>query len=270
MTFGTTPRLMGIVNVTPDSFSDGGQWATVDGALEQALRLADAGADILDIGGESTRPGSDPVSAEEECRRVIPVVERLAARCPVPISVDTSKAEVAARALAAGAAIVNDVTALAGDPEMLKVCAQSACGVVIMHMQGRPKTMQANPQYDDVVSEISAYLAGRLRVLQSAGIPRDRVAVDPGIGFGKTASHNLEILSNVAALHRLGCPVLIGHSRKRFLQKVLGRPVEEVTAGTIGVAIALAEQGAQILRIHDVAAVRDALVAWDAVRSRVL
>jgi dihydropteroate synthase len=268
MHFGPAPKLMGIVNVTPDSFSDGGRWATVDRAVEHALQLVEQGADMVDVGGESTRPGSDPVPADEECRRVLPVIERVAGSCTVPVSIDTSKAEVAERALGAGAAIVNDVTALTGDMRMLDVCARSACGVVVMHMQGRPKTMQANPQYTDVVREVCDYLSERVRILEQAGISGERVVIDPGIGFGKTAAHNLELLSNIGALHRVGSPVLIGHSRKKFLQKVLGRPVEEVTAGTIGVAIAVAGQGVQILRVHDVAAVRDALMAWDAVRSR--
>jgi dihydropteroate synthase len=266
--FAATPRLMGIVNVTPDSFSDGGRWETTDLAVEHALQLVAEGADLIDIGGESTRPGSDPVTVEEECRRILPVIERLAACCRVPISIDTSKSEVARRSLEAGAAIVNDVTGLSGDSRMLEVCARSSCGVVVMHMQGRPKTMQTDPQYEDVVKEVRDYLGQRIQALADAGISKERVVIDPGIGFGKTAAHNLEILSNLAALRPLGCPILIGHSRKKFLQKVLERPVEEVTAGTIGVAIAVAEQGAQILRIHDVQAVRDALVAWSAVRSR--
>jgi dihydropteroate synthase len=257
---------MGILNVTPDSFSDGGQWATVDAAVERGLELVAEGADILDVGGESTRPGSDPVPADEELRRVIPVIERLSKRTAIALSVDTSKAEVAQRALEAGAAIVNDISGLGGDPDMAGVCAASDCGIVLMHMQGTPQTMQRDPQYEDVVREVRDYLARRLEDLAGRGIAPERIVLDPGVGFGKTAAHNLELLQNVAEFHALGRPVLIGHSRKKFLQKVLGRPVEERLAGTIGVAIAVAALGAEILRVHDVQAVRDALVAWQAVR----
>jgi dihydropteroate synthase len=258
-------RLMGILNVTPDSFSDGGRWISRSAAVEHAWRLVSDGADILDVGGESTRPGSLPVEPVEQLRRILPVLEDLAGRLPVPISIDTSSGLVAREALAAGAQVVNDVTALTGDPEMLNVCAAAKCGVILMHMQGTPQTMQLAPRYDDVVREVAHYLQTRIQELVVRGIAADRIMVDPGIGFGKTAAHNLELLSHIAALKSTGRPVLIGHSRKRFLQKVLGRPIEEATFGTIGVAIAVAQQGADLIRVHDVRAVKDALVAWQAV-----
>ena len=262
------PLLMGILNVTPDSFSDGDRYTRIDAALAQADVLVSEGADILDIGGESTRPGAAPVSLEDELDRVIPAVRALASRVQVLISVDTSKAEVARQAIDAGAHIVNDVTGLA-DPEMPRVCAAGQVGVVCMHMQGSPQTMQLNPQYDDAVAEIARYLAGRLADLESQGIPRERVVLDPGIGFGKTAGHNLQILSHIEQFRALGRPVLIGHSRKRFLAKVLGRPVNEPTFGTVGVSLACAAQGADILRLHEIAPTRDCLLAWQAILARV-
>jgi len=263
---GAFPKLMGIVNVTPDSFSDGGRWNSVQAAVDQALKLAEDGADVLDIGGESTRPFSEPVSEAEELRRVIPVIEQLATRTTVPISIDTMKAAVAREALAAGAVIVNDVSGLAFDSQMGDVCAASTCGVILMHMQGTPQTMQIDPQYQDVVREVSDSLNRRVDELVACGIARERMMVDPGIGFGKTARHNLELLSHVAALREMS-PVLIGHSRKGFLKKLLGRNVDERLAGTIGVSIALAEQQADMLRVHDVSAVRDALRGWQMIRS---
>ncbi len=260
------PLLMGIVNVTPDSFSDGGQNLQVDRAVEHALQLEADGADILDLGAESTRPGAAPVPLETELARLLPVVERLAGRVKVPLSIDTYKAEVARQALAHGAKIVNDISGLQFDPEMLAVVAAAKAGVVCMHIQGTPQTMQENPHYEAVVPEIVQYFEERLQVMQAAGISPGQVVFDPGIGFGKTAEHNLEILSGIAALQSLGRPLLIGHSRKGFLKRVLGRTVDERLSGTIGVSIALAEQGAEILRVHDVAAMRDALLAWRTVR----
>lgn len=259
---GSFPRLMGIVNVTPDSFSDGGLWSTPDAAVAHALELVQQGADVLDVGGESTRPGAAPVDVDEELRRVIPVIQRLADLTAVPISIDTMKAAVAREALAAGATIVNDVSALTFDPRMPEVCAASDCGIILMHMQGTPQTMQLEPRYDDAVREIRDYLQQRCAVLEQAGIDPLRIMVDPGIGFGKTARHNLEILSQVSAFRDFGRPVLIGHSRKRFLGKLIGRKVDERLAGSIGVSIALAQQHADMLRVHDVAAIRDALTAW--------
>ena len=256
---------MGILNVTPDSFSDGGRTFQTRAAVDWGLQLVDQGADILDVGGESTRPGAAPVPLDEELRRVLPVVEQLAHQTDVPISIDTTKAEVARRAIEAGASIVNDVSGLRFDEQMAAVCAESGVGVVCMHMKGTPQTMQIDPRYDDVVAEISDYFEERLAALQQRGIPPERVVVDPGIGFGKTAEHNLTILKNVARFRESGRPVLIGHSRKRFLKALLGRPVDARTAATIGVAIALAGQGVDILRVHDVRAVRDALLAWEAI-----
>lgn len=259
---GKTPKLMGIVNVTPDSFSDGGSWLAKEAAVEHALELVEQGADILDIGGESTRPGAEPVPIDEELRRVIPVIEALSQQTQVPISIDTMKAQVAKESIQAGAVIVNDVTACTFDAEMPVVVADSDCGVIIMHMLGTPQTMQNEPTYEDCVGEIHQYLNTRADTLVEMGVGEERIMYDPGIGFGKTADHNLELLSSISQL-RERRPVLIGHSRKRFLAKVIGRPVEERLAGTIGVSVALAQQGADILRVHDVAAVRDAITAFE-------
>ena len=266
---GAFPKIMGIVNVTPDSFSDGGQFAAADAAVAHALELVEEGADILDIGGESTRPGAAPVALDEELNRVLPVIEKVARRTDVPISIDTTKAEVARQAIDLGAQIVNDISGLRFDPEMATVCRLNRCGIVCMHILGTPQTMQDNPQYRDVVGEISGYFSERLTALEQAGIERNRVVLDPGVGFGKTAGHSLEILSHIADFRRLGRPVLIGHSRKGFLKSLLGRPVEERSSGTIGVSVAVAMQHADILRVHDVRAVRDALTAWDIIRQQI-
>ena len=262
------PLLMGILNVTPDSFSDGGQFPLVENAIARALQMEADGADIIDIGGESTRPGAEPVMLEEELRRTIPVIRELATRVRTPISIDTTKAEVARQALEAGAEIVNDISGLTFDPEMLEVCRLHDAGICLMHIQGTPQTMQQNPTYVDVVQEVIDFLQQQVDRCLMAGILPERMCVDPGIGFGKTAEHNLQLLKSVSRLQRdLQRPVLIGHSRKRFLSKILGRSVDERESGTIGVSIALAEQGVDILRIHDVRSVRDAIVAWDTVRS---
>lgn len=266
---GDQPRVMGIVNVTPDSFSDGGQYVAADDAVRHARALIDQGADLLDVGGESTRPGASPVSVNEEADRVLPVISALAGECPVPISIDTTKAEVAQAALAAGARIVNDISGLTFDSEMVDVCRRFDAGVICMHIRGTPQTMQDDPTYDDVVAEVCQWLAQRLQSLESQGIVSERIVLDPGIGFGKTAEHNLELLSNIERLRGLGRPVLIGHSRKRFLARVLGRPLDERTYGTVGVAAALAAQATDLIRVHDVRATRDALQAWHAVMSRV-
>lgn len=259
------PRIFGIVNVTPDSFSDGGAFLDPARAVEHALKLADDGADILDIGGESTRPGSDAVSETDELRRVIPVLERLAALTAVPLSIDTNKAAVARAALRAGASIVNDISGLTFDPAMIDVCRDSDCGVVVMHIQGTPKTMQADPRYDDVVAEVSGYLNQRVADLAAAGIAHERILLDPGIGFGKTPRHNLDLLAHLARLQREGRPILIGHSRKRFIAKIVGHPLDEREAGTLGISLAAAQLGADYLRVHDVRQTRDALAAWSAV-----
>lgn len=261
-TLGDRPRIMGIVNVTPDSFSDGGAWFDPDAAVAHALELVAQGADILDIGGESTRPGANPVAVDDELKRVIPVIRKLAAQIDIPISIDTMKSTVAQAAIDAGAQIINDVSAFTHDERMTDVALTSDCGIILMHMQGTPQTMQQEPCYNDVLGEVRDYLLQRVQDLSDRGISPGRIVLDPGIGFGKTAAHNLTLLRNVASFRETGQPVLIGHSRKRFLQKILGRPVEERLAGTIGVSIALAQQHADILRVHDVAAVKDAIAAW--------
>ena len=260
------PRLMGILNVTPDSFSDGGLHDTVQPAVDHGLKLIEDGADIIDIGGESTRPGADAVSLAEELKRTIPVIEGLVSQTDIPISIDTTKAKVAKEAIDAGAMIVNDISGLTFDPDMLAVCAETKAAVVCMHIKGTPQNMQDDPTYDDCVAEVCNFLSERMQAIQSAGIEANRICIDPGIGFGKTAAHNLELLHNIAALHALNRPVLIGHSRKRFLSKILGRSVEERLAGTVGVSIALARNNVDYIRVHDVRAVKDAMLAWNAAK----
>lgn len=245
------PLLMGIVNVTPDSFSDGGRYLDADLAIEHAMQLVADGANILDIGGQSTRPGSEPIPAEEQIRRTEPVIRRLRKLTDVPISIDTDLPSVARSALDAGAQIVNDITGFA-DPEMMELVAQEGCGVCAMHMQGTPRTMQNRPQYDDVLHEVCDFLAERRDALMQAGVKPDQISLDPGIGFGKTVEDNLKLLGGVARLRELGCPVLIGHSRKRFIGHILHDDSADRDAGTIGVSVALALQGCEILRIHDV------------------
>jgi dihydropteroate synthase len=256
---------MGVVNVTPDSFSDGGKFCDADAAVAHALRLVDEGADVLDVGGESTRPYSTPVTVDEELRRVIPVVERIAQRTAVPVSIDTSKAVVAREAVAAGAQIINDVTGLQGDAEMLRVARETGAAVVAMHMRGTPQTMQDDPRYDDVVAEIHEYLRRRRDWLLEAGIERERIALDPGIGFGKTHEHNMTLSASCGQFLDLGCPLLVGHSRKGFIGKLLGGGDVDRTFGTLGVSLGLALQGVHLLRVHDVAATRQALVLFGAV-----
>jgi len=261
------PLVMGIVNVTPDSFSDGGLFTTVDGAVAHGLKLMADGADLLDIGGESSRPGATPVPLEEELGRVLPVVERLAAQSSIPLSIDTYKAEVARQCLARGAHIINDITALTGDPDMAEVVRQGGAGVILMHMQGTPSTMQVNPQYADVVSEIIRYFEARLRELADCGIPSDRLVLDPGIGFGKMAKHNLEILARLEEFQALGRPLCLGVSRKGFLGKMLQRPIHQRLAGSLAAAcFAVSRGAAQILRVHDVAETRDVVQVLQAIR----
>ncbi len=259
------PRVMGIVNVTPDSFSDVGRAMTAEGAVAHALRLVEEGADLLDLGGESSRPGAGPVPLDEELRRVVPVVEALALRVNVPISVDTTKAEVARQALQAGASIINDITAL-GDPELPRVVAETGAGVVLMHMAGTPRTMQHNPLYDDVVREVRDYLARRADEVEARGIPRARIALDPGIGFGKTLEHNLLLLRNLDQFATLGCAVLIGASRKGFLGALTGRPVHGRAMASVVSSLAAATRGAAVLRVHDVGSMVDAIKVWTALR----
>jgi dihydropteroate synthase len=253
------PLLMGIVNVTPNSFSDGGCYLEPAAAVDHALELVAQGADLIDVGGESTRPGAPPVEAAEELRRVLPVITALAGRIAAPLSIDTFKASVAREAIAAGAQIVNDVTALTGDPAMLDVALQSGCGLCAMHTPGMPQTMQSLAHYGSVVEDVLAYLRDRRDALTAAGIDPARLALDPGIGFGKTTEHNLLLLRAAGRFHELGCPLLYGVSRKRFIGEILGQPESNRTAGTIGVALALTRQGVQVLRVHDVGPVREAL-----------
>jgi dihydropteroate synthase len=258
------PRVMGIINVTPDSFSDGGLAGTVGGAVAYALHLVAEGADLLDLGGESSRPGAEPVALDEELRRVIPVVEALAPRVAVPISVDTTKAEVARQALRAGASIINDIRGLDGDPDLSHLVAEAGAGVVLMHMAGTPQTMQVDPRYDDVVREVRDDLARRIERAEASGIPRERIAIDPGIGFGKTFEHNLELLRNLDRFANLGCALLVGTSRKGFLGTLTGRPVGERATASVVSSLAAVARGANVVRVHDVGPMVDALKVWTA------
>jgi dihydropteroate synthase len=260
---------MGIVNVTPDSFSDGGRFDTTEGAVAHGLELVQEGADLLDIGGESSRPGAQPVSVEEELRRVVPVVRELRRQVSVPLSVDTTKAAVARAALEAGADVINDITALQGDAEMAAVVRDFGAGVVLMHMQGTPATMQLAPTYGDVVEEVTAFLEARLQAAADLGIAGPQVVLDPGIGFGKRVEHNLSLLAGLGRLKRLGRPVCLGVSRKGLLGKLLDRPQGQRQAGSLAAACyALAHDTAQVLRVHDVAETRDAVVLIQALLSR--
>jgi dihydropteroate synthase len=257
------PLVMGILNVTPDSFSDGGRFDSFTAAVARGLELEADGADLLDIGGESTRPGSEPVTLAEELRRVVPVVAELVKRLTIPLSVDTSKAEVARQCLNSGAEILNDVTALTGDPAMPGVCAESGCAVVLMHMQGTPQTMQANPTYGDVVDEIDHYFSERIAAATAAGIAIEKIALDPGIGFGKTQDHNLTLMANLSRFRHRGRPLVLGASRKGFLKEITGRDRPDRLAGTLAVSCYAFPQ-AEIVRVHDVAAHRDAALVYAA------
>jgi dihydropteroate synthase len=258
---GGAPRLMGIVNVTPDSFSDGGLFLDPAAAIAHGRELAAAGADLLDIGGESTRPGAPAVTGAEELERVGPVVAALTGPggAGIPVSIDTAKAAVAEAALDAGAEIVNDVTALRFDPELAGLCAKRDCTVVLMHMQGDPRTMQEDPRYRDVVDEVRAFLAERIAAAVSAGVHERRIWVDPGIGFGKTVAHNLELLRRLGELRELGRPIVIGTSRKRFLGALTGREVGDRLGGSIASNVLALRAGADVFRVHDVAELRQAL-----------
>jgi dihydropteroate synthase len=257
-------KLMGIVNVTPDSFSDGGMFLDAERAVAHGRQLEAEGADILDVGGESTRPGAEAVSAEEELRRVAPVVEGLLAG-EVAVSIDTSKLAVAEAALEAGAVIVNDVTALRAEPELAGLCAERGCDVVLMHMLGDPRTMQEDPTYDDVVDDVKAFLAGRIEFAIAEGIDEERIWADPGIGFGKTVEHNLELLRRLGELAELGRPIVVGTSRKSFIGKLTGAPVERRLGGTIASSVLAFANGAEVLRVHDVGPVREALTVAEAI-----
>jgi len=261
--------VVGVLNVTPDSFSDGGDFLDVDRAVEHARKLAQAGADIIDVGGESTRPGAEPVTVEEELRRVLPVVEQLS---DLVVSVDTTKAIVAEKSLAVGARIVNDISAMQFDSRMVKVVRDAGAGVVLMHMQGTPRTMQREPQYKDVVAEVRSFLAERIEFAEAGGLKKSQIAVDPGIGFGKTTEDNLRLLARLDEFSSLGCPLLVGTSRKSFIGKVLAerderpRAVDERlwgTAATVGWAVA---RGARILRVHDVAEMSDVVRMTEALQ----
>jgi dihydropteroate synthase len=260
---GRQPLVMGIVNVTPDSFSDGGRLPDVDAAVAHGLQLVQQGADLLDVGGESTRPGSKPVPLEEELARVLPVVAALKKQANVAISVDTSKPAVARRCLEAGAHVINDVTALGGDAAMAGVVRDFRAGAILMHMLGTPPTMQLNPIYEDVTTEVVSFLHSRLQVAETQGIDHRRLVVDPGIGFGKTTAHNLELLVRLRELQQLGRPVCLGVSRKGVIGQVLGRPVAERLAGSLtAICHALAKEAAQIVRVHDVRETHDAILLW--------
>lgn len=247
------PLIMGVVNVTPDSFADGGLFFDHDAAVQQALALVAAGADLLDIGGESTRPFSEPTLLEEELRRVLPVIERVRAQTPVPLSIDTYKSRVAQAALEAGANIINDISALRFDPDMVHLAREAGVPVILMHMQGTPKNMQTDPHYDDLIGELRAFFQERLEFALSHGLSRDFLVLDPGIGFGKTFRHNLEILNNIDAFLDLGCPLLIGPSRKAFLAHLLGgRPPAERDIGTLAALAVAVRRGAHFVRVHNV------------------
>jgi dihydropteroate synthase len=265
----TKPLVMGIVNVTPDSFSDGGRYVTIEAAVAHGLELVRQGADLLDVGGESSRPGAEPVPLEEELRRVLPVISELAAQTSVPLSVDTCKAEVARQALAAGAHVINDITALQGDPGMAEVVRTFRAGLLLMHMQGTPATMQIQPTYQDVVKEVADFLQARLQASVDVGIEAAQVVLDPGIGFGKTAEHNLRLLAHLDALQRLSRPVCLGVSRKKFLGRLLNRELDQRLAGSLGaVCHALAHHAAHILRVHDVAQTRDVVEVFTLLEQR--
>jgi dihydropteroate synthase len=263
------PRLMGVVNVTPDSFSDGGDFNDTKTAIAHGFALREAGADILDIGGESTRPRSDPVAVEEELRRVIPVVQALA-EAGALVSIDTRRASVMREAIAAGAAIVNDVTALTGDPDSVATVAETKVDVVLMHMQGEPRHMQENPVYADAPRDIRDYFVDRLAACAKAGIPVQRVAVDPGIGFGKNDGHNLELIRDLAEFHDLGVAILLGVSRKSFIGRLSRKePAKQRLPGSLAAGLAGLDRGAQILRVHDVDETRQALAIWQALATGV-
>ncbi len=265
---GPDPVLVGILNATPDSFSDGGDFLDPEKAAARAAEMLDEGARIIDVGGESTRPGSDPVSSEEEIRRVVPVVERiLAARPDAVISVDTHRAATAEAALEAGGHVINDVTALRGDPRMASVVAGANCPVVLMHMLGEPKTMQRDPRYDDVVREVRDFLAQRAEHAVAAGVDEENIVLDPGIGFGKTLEHNLTLLRDLDAVVGLGFPVLVGASRKGFLGRITGaEEAKDRVFGTVATTVLAYERGAMFFRVHDVRANREALAVAEAVR----
>ncbi|UCB52029.1 MAG: dihydropteroate synthase [Candidatus Zixiibacteriota bacterium] len=259
-------HIMGVLNVTPDSFSDGGKFFRFDDAVKQGMRMVEEGADIIDVGGESTRPGSDPLPIEEELSRVIPVVKSLSSKTDLPISIDTYKAEVAKRALDAGAQMINDISALRFDPEMKAVASESKVPVALMHVKGTPKEMQKDPSYDDVIAEITDYLRQSIQMAEDAEIARERIIVDPGIGFGKRVQDNLNILKNLKEFSILGCPILIGCSRKSFIGRILDLPAEERLEGSLAALAVAVLNGANIVRVHDVRESRRVVGLIDAIR----
>ncbi len=271
---GPDTTVMGIVNVTPDSFSDGGRFHSVEAALAQGERLVKAGAAIIDIGGESTRPFAEEVSAKEEISRVVPPIKALSGKIPVPISIDTTKAEVAEAAIDAGASIINDISAMQMDPRMAETAARLGVPVILMHMKGTPRTMQANPDYDDVVAEVKAYLAKTIENAVAAGVDRSKIIIDPGIGFGKTGRHNLELINGLSAFKDLDVPLLVGPSRKRFIRDILKDPSQEdispdrpeVETGTQAAVAASIMKGAHIVRVHNVANTVAMVKVLDAIR----
>lgn len=260
------PIVMGILNVTPDSFSDGGRFSDPHGAIERGLEMAEQGADIVDVGGESTRPGAEPVPEEEELRRVLPVVEALSKRLKAPVSIDTCKSGVARAALGAGASIVNDISGLAYDPELARAASEAEAGLVLMHIQGSPRDMQVNPYYNDVVTDVAGSLANSMKLAVDSGVDRERIALDPGIGFGKNLEHNLKLLNNLSTLGALGRPVVVGASRKSFIGKLgAGDRPEHRLAGSLAAALTAVRGGARVLRVHDVAETRQALAVAGAI-----
>lgn len=266
LTFGKRTLIMGVLNVTPDSFSDGGFFYQKDEAIRQGLSMAEEGADILDVGGESTRPFSRSVSAEEEKERILPVIRELAKRIDIPISVDTCKAEVAAAALDAGASLVNDISALRFDPEMARTVARYGVPVILMHMQGTPQDMQLHPHYDHLLKEIRDFLAERIKAAEETGIPREHILIDPGIGFGKTFEHNLTLLKRLDFFQDLDRPLVLGTSRKAFIGKITGRDPRDRDWGTAATLTVGAWQGAHLVRVHQVKAAKDVLAVTDALR----
>jgi len=262
------PLVMGVLNVTPDSFSDGGRFLEPDAAVKHALEMVEEGADVIDIGAESSRPGAEPVPEEEELRRLIPVVREVFRRMEVPVSVDTTKAAVARRALDAGAAIINDISALQDDPAMAAVVAEAGAGLVLMHRQGTPKTMQQAPRYGDVVADVREFLRERMQAAGRAGIAADHILLDPGIGFGKNLSHNLALLARLEELRPLGRPILVGVSRKSFIGEALDRKAGDRLMGTAAAVAAAVLRGARMVRVHDVRAMKDVVRMVDAIATR--
>jgi dihydropteroate synthase len=260
-------HIMGVLNVTPDSFSDGGRYVNPDAAIAHALSMVEQGADVLDIGAESTKPGAVPIDEEEERRRLIPIVRAICRQTTIPVSIDTTKASIAQQALDVGAAVINDISALRFDARMGDVVAKSGAGLILMHMQGNPQTMQDAAQYTNVVDEVRQFLKTRLDAAKEAGIHLDRILLDPGIGFGKNCQHNLVLLDRLDAFHMLGRPIVVGVSRKAFIGKILGRPIDERLMGTAGAVAVAIMKGARMVRVHDVAPIRDVVKMIEAIQS---